>query len=198
VLFREWLSAYLALSAEAKVEPYAVVFDSDAPLTTPTGIADTELAMQALLDAAQLLGAQKIALDATLGEQQIAYRGEQPVAVHGGRHQDGVINMVDMRGTDTIGPYFAGERLTRWSSLTDKGYPITGGSSFILAVEFTPQGPRAEALLNYGQSENPQDPAYVEQTELFANKQWRNIIFERAEILAVMQSELRVVAESTK
>jgi acyl-homoserine-lactone acylase len=197
VLFREWLSAYLARTTEAKVEPYRVAFDSEAPLSTPHGIADDEIAMQALTDAVQLLQAQSIALDATLGEQQLAYRGEQAVAVHGGRHQDGVINMVDMRGSDTIGPYFAGERLNRWSSLTNKGYPITGGSSFILAVEFTPQGPRAEALLNYGQSEDPQSPAYAEQTELFAQKQWRNILFARAEIIEATEKELRLVAEKS-
>ena len=35
--------------------------------------------------------------------------------------------------------------------LTSEGYPITGGTSFVMVLEFTDHGPRARALLVWGQ-----------------------------------------------
>jgi hypothetical protein len=35
--------------------------------------------------------------------------------------------------------------------LTSEGYPITGGTSFVMVLEFTDRGPRARAPLVSGQ-----------------------------------------------
>ncbi|MFE4756724.1 penicillin acylase family protein [Streptomyces mirabilis] len=64
------------------------------------------------------------------------------------------------------------------------GTPPAGvfGSSFLMAVELTPDGPRAHTLLTYGQSSNPASPHYTDQTRLFSRKQWVTERFTQAEI----------------
>ncbi|RUO57919.1 penicillin acylase family protein [Pseudidiomarina insulisalsae] len=184
VLFREWIFAYQHLVNAEQAQLYRVPFSADDPYATPRGLGNAEQAMAALQLAADLLEQQEISLDARLGEQQKAPRNEQLIPLHGGHHYDGVINMMDQRGSDTIGPFPESNRLKPWSTLTDRGYPITGGGSFIFTVAFTPEGPHAEALLTYGQSEDPDSPFYAEQTQLLADKQWRQVIFMQREVEA--------------
>src|SRR3546814_14653628 len=66
-----------------------------------------------------------IAFDAPLRELQFAKRPDGPIPVHGGSGQLGVFNV--------IGPVMSDD--------------ITAGASFILAAEFTPEGPRSRAIL---------------------------------------------------
>jgi len=73
----------------------------------------------------------------------------------------------------------AGSRL-----LTSEGYPITGGTSFVMVLEFTDRGPRARALLVSGQTGDPASPRFWEQTELYASKRWRDVRFTEDEIRA--------------
>jgi acyl-homoserine-lactone acylase len=58
------------------------------------------------------------------------------------------------------------------------------GSSFIMAVELTPHGPRARTILTYSQSANPTSPHYRDQTVLFSRKRWVTERFTEAEINA--------------
>jgi len=46
-----------------------------------------------------------------------------------------------------------------------------------MAVAFTDAGPRARAVLTYGQSGDPASPHYADQTELFSRKASREILF---------------------
>ena len=71
---------------------------------------------------------------------------------------------------------------SRW--LTSDGYPITTGTSFLMALEFTPEGPHAQAFLTYGESGDPQSPHYVDQTKLYAEKSWRPVLFAEKDIVA--------------
>jgi acyl-homoserine-lactone acylase len=58
------------------------------------------------------------------------------------------------------------------------------GSSFIMAVELKPRGPRARTILTSSQSANPTSAHYSDQTALFSNKQWVTERFTEAEIKA--------------
>jgi acyl-homoserine-lactone acylase len=64
------------------------------------------------------------------------------------------------------------------------GTPPAGafGTSFLMAVELTPDGPRTHTLLTYGESTNPASPHYTDQTRLFSRKQWVTERFTQAEI----------------
>jgi acyl-homoserine-lactone acylase len=75
-----------------------------------------------------------------------------------------------------------GVRIEGSRSLTTLGYPVSNGTSFIFDVEFTAEGPVAEALLTYGESGDPASPFFADQTAMFATKQWRPILFTPDEI----------------
>ena len=65
-----------------------------------------------------------------------------------------------------------------------EGYLINQGSSFMMALEFTKQGPKAVAVLTYSQSGDPRSPHFSDQTALFGAKQWRPVLFTEKEIKA--------------
>lgn len=67
---------------------------------------------------------------------------------------------------------------------------MSGGTSFIMALEFTANGPQAEALLTYGQSGDPDSPKAIDQTRLFSRKQWRPIYYNAT---AVKKNTLREI-----
>jgi acyl-homoserine-lactone acylase len=110
---------------------------------------------------------------------QYALRGDVRVPIHGGLGIEGVSNVVARgRNTTTSEP---GADLT---GVTDVEWPIVNGTSFIYNLEFTADGPVAEAFLTYGQSGDPTSPFFSDQTELFSAKQWRPILFTDAAIAA--------------
>ncbi|HMY75900.1 MAG TPA: penicillin acylase family protein [Blastocatellia bacterium] len=66
--------------------------------------------------------------------------------------------------------------------MTKEGYLINYGTSFIMALEFTANGPRAQAFLTYSQSGDPTSPQFSDQTQLFSEKKWRRVLYTEAEI----------------
>ena len=54
----------------------------------------------------------------------------------------------------------------------------------------TDAGPSAEALLSYSQSGNPSAAHFADQTLLYADKTWRPVLFEPADIEAATESML--------
>ncbi|KAB2881778.1 MAG: acyl-homoserine-lactone acylase, partial [Kofleriaceae bacterium] len=70
------------------------------------------------------------------------------------------------------------------TGLTSGGYVVNYGSSFIMATEHTPAGPRARALLTYGNSSDPASPHYRDQLERFADGALRPVLFTEADIAA--------------
>jgi acyl-homoserine-lactone acylase len=63
-----------------------------------------------------------------------------------------------------------------------------------MVVGFTDAGPRARAVLTYGQSGDPQSPHFSDQTELFSKKAWREILFTEKEIAADESLRTKLVA----
>jgi acyl-homoserine-lactone acylase len=64
------------------------------------------------------------------------------------------------------------------------GLRVDGGPSFLLAVTFTDDGPVAEALLAYGQSDRPDDPAFSDQTYRYSDRAWRPVLFRAEDVAA--------------
>ena len=184
VLFREWLYAYQALAQQARRPLFAKPFSIDDPVATPNGLGDAELAKAALTQASDLLRQAGIPLDAKLGDIQVAIRGDKRIPMHGGFRLEGIANLIDLRPNDTTGPFPKGNSYKPDSNLTDKGYLVSGGTSFIMTLAFEDDGPAAEAFLTYGQSGEPTDDDYSNQTQLFSEKAWRPIYFKPADIQA--------------
>ena len=116
-----------------------------------------------------------LALDVPLGDVQYSDRGGRRVPIHGGHGAwEGVTNFVHLRPqTTTLEPDPPrAQRVEGSRFLTAKGYPITGGTSFVMVLEFTDRGPRALALLVSGQTGDTTSPRFREQTEMFAARLW--------------------------
>ncbi|HET6211462.1 MAG TPA: acylase, partial [Micromonosporaceae bacterium] len=116
---------------------FADPFIGTDPVNTPRrlAVADPRV-LTALATAVQRLGG--IPLDAPLGAIQTEPRGAERIPIHGGRHEIGSFNVI-------TAPLVPGA-----------GYPkIVHGSSFVMAVEFGPDGPSGRQILTYSQSTNP-------------------------------------------
>ena len=194
VLFREWLTRYPYTDTYLGRGLFATPFDPESPLTTPRGLADAEVALDRLAQATLLLERANIPLNAALGEHQTAHRADQHFAIHGGNRREGIANLqvTTRRGQHyEETPIFTGsnEYIGDSETLSKTGYNVVHGSSFIMTLGFTDEGPEAQAILSYSQSGNPASPHFADQTERYRDKQWRDVLFTQAEIEAHRQSE---------
>ena len=166
---------------------FAQSFDPANPAATPSGLANAQTALDNLAAAQLLLTNNNIALDVPLGELQTGHRMTEKWPVHGGNGHEGIANlqMSSNANTNTSeAPMFTGSNrfIEDSSSLSESGYNVIHGSSFIMTLSFTDDGPEAQAILSYSQSGDPQSPHFSDQTELYADERWRDIHFTDAEI----------------
>ena len=150
---------------------YAEAFDVADPMHTPTGINITNVEVraqlkQALLGAAKRLGDANIPLDARLGDIQYAQRNGTNIPIPGGEGWAGMFSMI------------------RTNLQPDKGYAgIFHGNSYIQTVGWDTSGAvKAQGMLTYSQSPEPDSPHYQDLTELYAAGQWIDLPFTEEEI----------------
>jgi acyl-homoserine-lactone acylase len=199
VLFREWIGQYDGADLNGKGKLFAVDFDPADPVGTPRGLADRELAVRYLAQAVEVLQSAGHALDVPLGELQYPpSKLPERIAIHGGHGAyEGVMNMQQgSTNTTTLEPLPLGDPVEGSRFLTTEGYPVVHGSSFLMALEFTDGGPRAQAFLTYGQSGDPTSTHFRDQSKLYSAKQWRPILFEEAAVAADTQSDRTITAGS--
>ena len=163
-------------------------FSADDPVARPSGLADqtSGRAMLALANALSRLDRANIAVDAALGDVQYTLKGDERIPIHGANGREGVGNVVSYSGNNaTLLPGIDRPPVINGATgLTEDGYVINFGTSFIMALGFEDDGPRAEAFLTYGQSSDPASPHFADQTRLFSDKAWRPILFKEADVLA--------------
>ncbi|NRQ34729.1 peptidase S45 [Nonomuraea sp. NN258] len=171
VLWREFFDRLGVPSKPGEPAPswWRVPFDPERPLTTPRGLKHDDPATQrALADTVAFFQANRIPLTLTTGQAQ-RYAG---IPIPGCTGSEGCFDRVRTGGP--LGP--------------DGRYPdVDTGSSFMMAVELTPDGPRSRTLLTYSLSANPSSPHHTDQTVLFSRGQWVTERFTDAEIAASPQ-----------
>lgn len=157
-----WITFYAHLLDEGPPDTWRrVPYDPAQPLTTPRGINGDDVRVQrALASAVQDFAARDLPVDTELGAVQ-KWAG------------------IPLPGCD-VGCFDVVEA----GPDSGTGTPPAGafGTSFLMAVELTADGPRAHTLLTYGESANPASPHYADQTRLFSRKQWVTERFTQAEI----------------
>jgi acyl-homoserine-lactone acylase len=157
------------LFAENKGLQFKVPFDPKNPVTTPNTLDTANPAViEALEKAVDKLNELKIPLDAKLGDVQGETRNGERIPIHGGAGQEGVFNVITV---ENLEPELG------WTS-------IRHGSSWIMTVEFTPDGPKSQGILTYSQSVNPNSPHYSDQTKLYSQKGWDDLRFTEAAVEA--------------
>lgn len=200
-IMREFLAAFRS-PAHAALQPqlYAVPFDANDPLHTPDGLAtgDNPLedpVLQALGLAALRLQQAGIAPDATLASMQylIKAEGQMPIAMPGGYSYEGLFNMAEgsqlSRSTSELANNITGIGrpdspllLHLLAGEPREAYTLNSGSSFVMAMEFTAQGPQASMLHAYSQAHDPQSVHFNDQTLLYRKQKWQPMYFTPAEI----------------
>ncbi|MCA9720328.1 MAG: penicillin acylase family protein, partial [Myxococcales bacterium] len=192
LVWREFMGSYSEANHEDKGALFSVAFDPDAPVATPNTLAPapeegTDDVLRHLAMSVRSLGEAKLAVDATLRDTQYTLLlGGERFPIHGAAHSEGVMNQVfdSVLQTSSEPQPKRAEVINPSTDLTRDGYMVTYGSSFIMAMEFTDDGPRAKAILTYGQSEDPGAPDYGRETQAYAAKQWRAVRFTEADISA--------------
>jgi acyl-homoserine-lactone acylase len=192
VLFREWITQYAPADLTRSGALFAVDFDPADPVNTPRGLAPGPLALENLARAASLLESRGLPLDEALGN--LAYPPSKlptRIPLHGGHGSyEGLLNLMQgSTGGTTLEPLTVAPRVDGSRFLTEAGYPVLHGTSFLLAVEFTEEGPVARGFLTYGQSGDPESEHFRDQTWLFSRKEWRPIRFRPDDVAAEVRRE---------
>ena len=195
VLFREWLANYAPPDFRDAGRMYAVPLDAANPIHTPRGLAAGDLALLNLARTLRLLDGRRIPLDVPLGELQYA-RDKLPkrIPIHGGTNDEGLLNLTALGPVQTIQPLPQRRPVKGSRVLTEDGYPIAGGTSFLMALEYTDSGPNGVAILTYSQSSDPASEHFSDQTELYSQKRWRPVLFNASAIAADTKREYRVTS----
>ncbi|MGB8858939.1 MAG: penicillin acylase family protein [Ilumatobacteraceae bacterium] len=187
VLWREFL---ISFSRDDRINAgnlYSVPFDPADPVGTPNTIAEKTVTITNNLAAAMMaLASQGWALDIALGDVQYDGRAtDERIPIPGGTNLEGAISIVDCcSGANTTAPRGDVGDDVQGRYFTTKGYPVTFGNSFVMTLEFTADGPHAEAILTYGQPDDPSDPNFTAQTKVYSGKHLRSVLFTPDEVAA--------------
>ena len=188
LLFYTWAQRFVnptvILNAPNAQRNFAVQYEIDKPLTTPSGLKDPKDAA-AMLDAAaeetiKLYGA----LDTPWGNVmrlQINNQSDGNIAADRGP----ALNNVDLPGNGGYGNLGI-FRVVTYGPLKDGIKTPVHGDGFTIAVEFS-KPIKARALVSYGDSSQPDSPHHTDQLPLFEHKQWREVWRTRKQIEAHLE-----------
>ncbi|MFK7928603.1 MAG: penicillin acylase family protein, partial [Myxococcota bacterium] len=171
---------------------FANGFDASDPIGTPNGLAAApaegdDPVLQGLAIATLNLQRAGVALDAKLGDIQFRKKGAATYAVPGGQYFEGYIGIATWSGggnTTLIPRTTRAAVVNSTTDLTEEGYVVTNGNSFMMALQFGDDGPKARGVMVYSQSEDVDSPYFADQTALYAENEMRDILFTEAEIAA--------------
>jgi acyl-homoserine-lactone acylase len=156
VLFNSWVE-------EIGLNMFAEPWNAKAPLTTPNGLANPEAAISALEKAAQKVSKDYGALDVPWGDVYRLRYDSIDFPANGGPDYMGIFRVL----------YFAPDE--------DKLFRANNGDSYVAIVEFS-DPVRANVLLSYGNSTQPNSPHRGDQLELFSQKKLRPVWRTREQI----------------
>ena len=133
-------------------------------LDTPNQLANPKTALQALVQAAGVLQQQGYPLDVQWQDAVILQHGEYAVPAVGGPGDPmGIISAIPLK--PSLRPQIKAGVLPANRIEND------GGETFVMLVEFTPEGARGGAFLSYGNSSIYQHTNNGDQLELLAKRQ---------------------------
>ena len=175
VLWREFLGLFPRADLKNAGQLYAVAFDPANPILTPNTIADNTTVVNNIAQAMIVMRDKGWPLDIALGEVQFDGRTvDERIGLPGGTNVEGSPSIVACcSGARTLSPL---------GDPAAAGYPLTFGNSFVMTMEFAADGPHAEAVLTYGQPDDPADPGFTAQMKLFAAGLFRQILFTADEV----------------
>lgn len=171
VLFREWALRFCAGQGGGTAGGscgWETPWSPSEPLATPDGLADPGAAAERLGRAARAVAGRHGSLDVAWGE---VMRLSDDLPGNGATGQLGAFHVVEFGATNEEGSRFR---------------PVHG-DSWVAAVEFTPEGPRGELLLAYGNASQPGSPHDGDQLELLFSREMRPLWWSRDSVEAHLE-----------
>ncbi|MDX8033306.1 penicillin acylase family protein [Lentzea sp. BCCO 10_0856] len=163
---------FIQFAGRPGVDKWLVPFDPADPAHTPRDLNAADPGVRkAFADAVRAFEVAGLAVDVRLDDVQ-QYEG---IPIHGCRGPEGCFNVISVPGAPQP---------------TDR---IPHGSSFVMAVELTKNGPRMSSLLIYGESADRSSPHHTDQARLHAQKKWVTGVFTEREIARNPDLKTRVV-----
>lgn len=151
---------------------WARPFNDEDPVNTPNTLNVAEpTVIAAFAEAIQAVADSEVAFDDRLGDIQFSgiHADQQRIPIFGGDGGDGAFAIATSRPS---------------KALTDEGYGIDYGNSYIQAVTWDDRGnPVAEGFVTYSQSTDPASPYYMDMTEAYSEKQWIKFPFTESEVI---------------
>ncbi len=173
-VWREFLQA-LTGGADRGGNFWRVPFSAADPVNTPRDLDTSADAVRAAFTAGVArVKASGFAFDATLGQIQHPCCIASDIPIFGGNFFEGAFTIADS------------------PSITQTGYDIYYGNSYIQTVTWGEQGVHADAFVTYSQSTDPANPHFSDFTREYSGKHWKHLPFTPAEIQADKISELRL------
>jgi acyl-homoserine-lactone acylase len=186
IVWREFLRAFTYDDRTTAGALFADAFDRADPMRSPSQpAADSFPWLLALGRAVLTLDDLGLPVDAPLADWQWEVRSGERIPIHGSSGLDTANAVGCCSGSRTRQPLGDVGNPIEGSDLRDlPGYPIANGSSFVMALQYGPDGPQAEGFLTYGNPDDPDQPAATQGFRDFSARQWRTLRFTDAAIEA--------------
>jgi acyl-homoserine-lactone acylase len=177
---------------------FSVPFDAQDPINTPKQLINDGSALKIFAAAIANVERANIALEAILGDIQFTEKtlaDGLPSGLRfpwaGSKNQEGGFNVfASSKLDDTLLPIYqypvvldveTGKPLA--SGLSEAGYQINYGSSWIFIVNFTENGPVARGIITYSQSSNSVSEHFDDQNKVYSDTTaLRPLLFTEADI----------------
>jgi acyl-homoserine-lactone acylase len=188
VLWRETVGAVVAANPGAldTAGPlFGVPFNPADPTRTPRGAPSSPTALLAgLAQAMQRMRAVGLPLNVQMQTVQYTVKAGQKIPVPGSTENIGIANMAQYEPFpgSSREPFMNPGTFVPGSDLTDQGYVVNYGTSFLLTLAYTSSGPSAKCILSFSESADPSSPHYADQTLLYSRKQLRDCRYSESAI----------------
>ncbi|MGI5238069.1 penicillin acylase family protein [Dactylosporangium sp. CA-139066] len=202
VLWRETVGAVVANNPDALNEAgalFGVPFNPADPTRTPRGGPASSGELLAGLARGMLrMRAVGLALNVPLSQVQYTVKNGQKIPVPGSTENIGIANMAQYQPLpgSSLEPFMDPGTFVPGSDLTDKGYVVNYGTSFLLTLAYTSSGPSAKCILTFSESGDRTSSHYIDQTQLYSQKKLRDCRYSDSAISADTQSVELIAATS--
>ncbi|MEU7867573.1 penicillin acylase family protein [Dactylosporangium sp. NPDC049140] len=194
VLWRETVGAVVAANPGALDEAgplFGVPFNPADPTRTPRGApASPDGLLAGLARGMQRMRAVGLALNVPMSQVQYTIKNGQKIPVPGSTENVGIANMAQYQPApgSSLEPFMDPGTFVPGSDLTNKGYVVNYGTSFLLTLAYTSSGPSAKCILTFGESGDHTSSHYTDQTSLYSQKRLRDCSYSTTAINADTQS----------
>jgi len=165
---------------------FSTGFDAADPVDTPRDLSPDSPVLEAMAQAVVNLDAAGFSPDVALGDIQFTRKGDLDIPILGGQDYEGVVAIATYSGGNAtrLETEPRAAAINETSDLTEDGYQINYGNSFVMTVDMGGDSPTCEAIMTYSQSDDASSPHFADQTQLYSEGQLRPCWFTPEDVAA--------------